>query len=95
MRAAILCLLVSATAVHAEDLPAGAVLRLGSSALRHNALISNVAWSPDGKRIASVGWDQHIKVWESSTGRQIVSLPACWRLRTGWSKPPYARRAAA
>ncbi|MFO1041546.1 MAG: protein kinase [Planctomycetaceae bacterium] len=39
----------------------------------------NVAYSPDGKRIASAGiWDEKpaIKVWEVATGRELMSIDA-------------------
>ena len=33
-----------------------------------------VAWSPDGKRLASSGYDDSIKVWEADTGKDVVSI---------------------
>jgi eukaryotic-like serine/threonine-protein kinase len=37
--------------------------------------INSVAVSPDGTRIAVGGSDRKVKVWETATGREIVTLP--------------------
>jgi WD40 repeat protein len=39
---------------------------------QHTGFISSVAWSPDGKLIASGSWDRTVQVWNASTGEQIV-----------------------
>lgn len=33
--------------------------------LGHQKMVNHVAFSPDGRYIASVGWDNHAKIWDS------------------------------
>lgn len=55
-------------------LPWGAVARLGSARLRHGARVLDVCFSPDGKRIASVGQDSAVRVWDRETGKQLFAV---------------------
>ena len=34
----------------------------------HLSAVATVAWSPDGKRIASGSWDQTVQVWDANSG---------------------------
>lgn len=52
-------------------LPAGAVARFGSPRLRHGSWVFDVCFSPDGKRLASVGMDAALRVWDGTTGEQL------------------------
>jgi len=40
----------------------------------HTALITTVAFTPDGSRLISSGDDREIKIWEPFKGREILSL---------------------
>jgi RNA polymerase sigma factor (sigma-70 family) len=57
-----------------DPLPPGAVVRMGTSRLRHLDRVSAVAFSPNGKILASGGGDHLIRLWEPATGRPIRLL---------------------
>src|SRR5262249_16983522 len=40
----------------------------------HTNAVNNVAYSPDGKRLASVSYDGTTKVWNAQTGQELLSL---------------------
>ncbi len=42
----------------------------------HGADASSVAWSPSGERIATGGFDDTVRIWDASTGRQRRVIPA-------------------
>jgi RNA polymerase sigma factor (sigma-70 family) len=56
-----------------DPLPEGAVARIGTTRLRHGDFINSLAFSPDGKRLHSVGQDG-LRVWEADTGREVRRL---------------------
>jgi WD40 repeat protein/serine/threonine protein kinase len=52
--------------------------RLSDWALRtlkgHSGMVASVAFSPDGKRLASASADKTVKVWETATGHETLTL---------------------
>jgi WD40 repeat protein len=86
VRIALACIALMTPFVRADDLPPGAILRIGNPLYRHRSQVQKVAWSPDGKRLASAGLDERIKVWEPESGRQIASFLARFSEMTmAWS----------
>lgn len=46
----------------------------------HAGWVSSVAWSPDGTRLASGGYDYMVRVWDMATGAALAVLDG----HTGW-----------
>ena len=42
--------------------------------LWHPGSVAQVAWSPDGKRLATASWAQRVTVWDATTGKETFSL---------------------
>ena len=49
----------------------------------HNALVYSVAFSPDGKTLATAGFDNSVKLWDYATGKEIRTI-------SGHTGPVYA-----
>lgn len=75
--------LTLAPALQADPLPEGARARLGTTDLWHGKMVITVAFSPDGKQLATGGWDNLVKVWEVPSGKPLFQLEghtaAVWR----------------
>ena len=42
--------------------------------LGHKDCIYSVAWSPDGKLLASGSYDKMVKLWDAATGQEVKNL---------------------
>jgi WD40 repeat protein len=60
-----------------DQLPPGAVARLGSTRLRHpGRSISQLTFSPDHKLLATAGDGPFVALWDTSDGKQVKRLHA-------------------
>jgi RNA polymerase sigma factor (sigma-70 family) len=59
---------------HGDALPDGALARMGTTRLRHGGAVYSVAYSPDGKLLASGSAHQTIRLWDAVTRKEIRQL---------------------
>jgi RNA polymerase sigma factor (sigma-70 family) len=57
-----------------DALPAGALARMGSMRFRHGGYVRTIAYSSNGKVLASSGNEPVIRLWDPATGRQLREL---------------------
>src|SRR5690348_15304988 len=64
------CADLAATSTPTPARQLGAVLRMYTA---HSMRVMAIAWSPDGKLVASGSEDQTVQVWDATTGAHIVT----------------------
>jgi serine/threonine protein kinase/WD40 repeat protein/tetratricopeptide (TPR) repeat protein len=52
----------------------------------HRGLIDGVAFHPDGRRLATMGYEGSVQVWETDSGRSLVTFRIEKRGRGWWSR---------
>jgi RNA polymerase sigma factor (sigma-70 family) len=57
-----------------DPLPSDALARLGTVRWRQGGTIAQFAIAPDGKTVATVGYDDTIGIWDLATGKTLHSL---------------------
>jgi RNA polymerase sigma factor (sigma-70 family) len=57
-----------------DPLPPGAFARLGTERLRHGGTVTSLAFSSNGKVLASAGQDWMVRLWDPVTGKEIRRL---------------------
>jgi energy-coupling factor transporter ATP-binding protein EcfA2 len=65
--------LIAGTATVSKLLLPGNTLPSPYTYLGHTAAVNSVAWSPDGKRLASAGDDNTVQVWSASIGTVLLT----------------------
>jgi WD40 repeat protein len=63
---------VARTDLYGDPLPAGALARMGTVRFCYSA--TSIAYSPDGKVLAAGGADNHIRLYDAATGKEIRRL---------------------
>jgi WD40 repeat protein len=54
-----------------DSLPAGAVARFGTARFLNYGRVFSLAFSPDGKTLATGSWDGAVRLWEVGSGQEV------------------------
>src|SRR5438874_2643609 len=56
---------------YGDPLPEGAVARFGTVRFRHPFWVTGVAYSADGKVLASSCWEPVVRLWDPGSGKEL------------------------
>jgi DNA-binding beta-propeller fold protein YncE len=68
--------------------------RTAMSLKGHTHGVTSVAWSPDGKRVATASWDHTASVWDAATGQETLTLKGHTGFVTSVAWSPDGKRVA-
>jgi WD40 repeat protein len=74
-----------------DPLPAGALARLGTTRFRHGSSIRQVAYTLDGKTLATLGEDGVVRLWEAATGAEVGHIGEAPSVISGFAFGPGGR----
>ncbi|MBR8839701.1 MAG: caspase family protein [Stigonema ocellatum SAG 48.90 = DSM 106950] len=66
---------VDSSVLEADSALRNGLALLPFSTAHHNAVVNNIVFSPDGEYFATASDDKTAKVWEVSSGKEIIRLP--------------------
>jgi WD40 repeat protein len=65
-------------------LPAEALARLGTVRFRDGAHVRAIAFAPDGRSLATAGFQARVHIWEAATGKELLRFSGEDARRPGW-----------
>jgi RNA polymerase sigma factor (sigma-70 family) len=60
---------------HGDALPPGALARMGTVRFRPGDSVGRLAFSRDGKLLASGNWRMSVRLWEAASGKEVRRIP--------------------
>lgn len=70
---------------YGDDLPSGALTRLGTMRFRQGSWIYSLDLSPDGRKLITVGANNRLHLWDVATGKEMHHFPDDQRSNTTYA----------